>query len=370
VVTAGDGATTRTYTLSFTTSAAPTADSEVSPDRAIFHKKYPLDITVALKYNDNILINLKNDTYILKENIDFSVNGDEVVIKSDTLAVLCADTQELVFTFGMSGGASPTLTVAILGDGEGDPPLETALPVSIPLSGEAVETGVKLVYGPVAGAAGYRIYRSAQGGALGASLTVKPVTAASFVDVNVDAQKTYYYTVRAVMADTGPLVGGEQLQGTSAQVAVTTGAKILGGNASDMPEGKEKNFILMQIDNPMMSVNGIAGEVDPGRGTTPVERNWRTLMPIRSVVENMGGTVGWDEETRKVTLGAGGSEVVMWLGNNNFTVDGQSKEMDVAPDTINGRTMVPVRFVAESTGCVVDWLSRTSEIVVVFYTGQ
>jgi len=39
----------------------------------------------------------------------------------------------------------------------------------------------------------------------------------------------------------------------------------------------------------------------------------------------------------------------------------------VAPITINGRTMVPIRFAAENAGCVVEWLSRTEEIVIVYY---
>jgi hypothetical protein len=44
--------------------------------------------------------------------------------------------------------------------------------------------------------------------------------------------------------------------------------------------------------------------------------------------------------------------------------------MDVAPMTINDRTMVPVRFAAENVGCIVDWIGSTSEIVIVFFTGS
>jgi hypothetical protein len=51
-------------------------------------------------------------------------------------------------------------------------------------------------------------------------------------------------------------------------------------------------------------------------------------------------------------------------------VDGESKEMDIAPVVINTRTRTPVRFAAEKVGCVVDWISSTLEIVIVFYTGE
>ena len=42
--------------------------------------------------------------------------------------------------------------------------------------------------------------------------------------------------------------------------------------------------ISLQIGNPQMSVNGVEKEIDPGRGTTPILQNDRTLLPIRAIV--------------------------------------------------------------------------------------
>jgi hypothetical protein len=83
----------------------------------------------------------------------------------------------------------------------------------------------------------------------------------------------------------------------------------------------------------------------------------------------MGGSVGWDDGTQKITLSANGHNVEMWLNKKDLYVDGVQKEMDVAPVTINDRTMVPVRFAAENVGCVVDWISSTNEIVIVYFSG-
>ena len=44
--------------------------------------------------------------------------------------------------------------------------------------------------------------------------------------------------------------------------------------------------------------------------------------------------------------------------------------MDIAPEIINGRTMLPLRFVAENVGCLVEWIGSTKEVVIVYPTGN
>jgi hypothetical protein len=231
-----------------------------------------------------------------------------------------------------------------------------------------IETGVLLSWTPFGGALGYRVYRSAEKGVEGISITDFAIAATEYVDVNVDADTTYYYVARALLKEADVWGNSEELGPASIEVSAKTAPNITGGNASDL-EDMKKNVILMKLYDPMMSVNGNIGEVDPANpGTTPVELNGRTLMPIRSVIEAMDGTVEWEEELNRVTLNAGGHTVVMVLEDKNFTVDGEAKTMDIAPSTINDRTMVPVRFVAENAGCVVDWIESSMQIVVVFFT--
>lgn len=50
--------------------------------------------------------------------------------------------------------------------------------------------------------------------------------------------------------------------------------------------------ISLQIGTPRMTINGVEKEIDPCRGTVPVIINDRTLLPVRAIVEEMGGTVG------------------------------------------------------------------------------
>ena len=61
---------------------------------------------------------------------------------------------------------------------------------------------------------------------------------------------------------------------------------------------QEDVVVSLQIDNPVMQVNGVRTQIDPGRETAPVVTNGRTLVPIRAIVEAFGGTVGWNGDTQ------------------------------------------------------------------------
>ncbi len=231
---------------------------------------------------------------------------------------------------------------------------------------ESIPVGVKLWWTSSSGGLGYRVYRSTSASSEGLSVTDFYIDSNEFVDVNVDANKTYYYTVRQVLKEARPFEGlPEELGPVTATLTVNTSSTILGGNSSD--SSSRKNFILMTLDDPYMTVNGIRQEIDPGRGTTPIIKNSRTIVPIRAIVEAMGGTVGWNDATRRIDLKSGSKSVVMTLDSKSLTVNGSAKEMDVAPESINGRTYVPIRFSAENLGCAVDWLNSTRQIVIVYY---
>jgi hypothetical protein len=60
--------------------------------------------------------------------------------------------------------------------------------------------------------------------------------------------------------------------------------------------------IELWLNNPYMKVNGENKEIDPGRGTIPQIMNDRTMVPIRAIMENIGGEVNWDPDTNGITI--------------------------------------------------------------------
>ena len=95
----------------------------------------------------------------------------------------------------------------------------------------------------------------------------------------------------------------------------------------------------------------------------------RTFVPLRAVMEAMNAQVDYDGDTGTVAITRGDVGLSMVLGQNTVSVteDGQSRtvEMDVTPYVKDGRTYVPVRFVAEAWGCGVGWDADTSTVIIV-----
>ena len=87
----------------------------------------------------------------------------------------------------------------------------------------------------------------------------------------------------------------------------------------------------------------------------------RTMVPMRAVFEALGAEVYWDDSAKSVTALKGSTEIELNIGEKFLRKNNEGFSLDVAPQIINGRTLVPVRAVAESFDCVVLWndLSKT-----------
>ena len=127
-----------------------------------------------------------------------------------------------------------------------------------------------------------------------------------------------------------------------------------------------KNITLkLQIGNRIMIFNGIEKEID----VPPQIIEGRTYLPIKYIVEPLGGEVSWDGNEKKVTITLKDTTIELWIGKNFAKVNGvytpiDSNNSKVVPMIIQGRTMLPVRFVAENLGCEVLWDSISKTITI------
>ena len=122
--------------------------------------------------------------------------------------------------------------------------------------------------------------------------------------------------------------------------------------------------IELQIGNPDMLVSGAEKEIDPGMGTVPVIQDERTLIPVRAVIEEMGGSVFWNEDKQEVTLTYGDDEILLTIDSSAAYLNGSEHTLDAAPVVISGRTMLPIRFIAESFKFKVDWNEAEQKITI------
>jgi hypothetical protein len=89
-----------------------------------------------------------------------------------------------------------------------------------------------------------------------------------------------------------------------------------------------------------------------------------TMVPIRAIVEALGGSVTWKAASRSIMIQLGTTSIVLRIGAMSATVDGVAKPVTVPATIIGGRTMVPVRFVAENLGCAVGWNALTRTVTI------
>ena len=94
----------------------------------------------------------------------------------------------------------------------------------------------------------------------------------------------------------------------------------------------------------------------------PVFENNRTLVPIRVISETLGAQVEWIQTAQEAIIKTAAYTVVFKLDSSAYTVNGVQKTLDAPCRSIGGRTMIPLRAVAESIGAVVDYANNTVSI--------
>jgi len=96
----------------------------------------------------------------------------------------------------------------------------------------------------------------------------------------------------------------------------------------------------------------------------PVIQSGRTLIPIRPVAEAIGANVEWNQPTSTATLVLAGVTVKLTIGSATAQVNGENKTFDAAPIILNGRTLLPVRFVAETFSQDVKWDAQNRMVII------
>ncbi len=139
---------------------------------------------------------------------------------------------------------------------------------------------------------------------------------------------------------------------------------LLSGGMKTVTSADEETVLTLQIGNPEMTVNGMSQEIDPGRGTAPLLWSGRTLVPIRAIMEAVGGTVDWDGASQTVTLTYQEDVIRLVINSTEAYLNDTVSTLDVAPMTVNDRSMMPIRFIAEGFHFTVEWDQATQTVTI------
>jgi len=110
------------------------------------------------------------------------------------------------------------------------------------------------------------------------------------------------------------------------------------------------------------TVNGKSTTLEQGA----LIRNGRTMVPLRFITEAMGATLAWDAATRTAAITLADTKISLTIDKAVAKVNGYDVALDAPAAIVNGKTVVPLRFVAESMGANTVWNDAQKKVTVTF----
>lgn len=180
------------------------------------------------------------------------------------------------------------------------------------------------------------------------SISVTPSISISTLPLSGSATVSPTTTSTYVFTATGP--GG----------TVTASVTLTVTDPPPPPPPPQFRTVELRIGSTLYKVDGVTQTMD----AAPYIEEGRTMVPVRFLAEGLGGTVGWDNATKTVTVRFSKPtiEIKLVIGNPIATVNGVKVPIDptnsrVVPVLKNNRTFVPLRFLVEQiTGSSIEWI--------------
>jgi hypothetical protein len=134
--------------------------------------------------------------------------------------------------------------------------------------------------------------------------------------------------------------------------------------------------IQLTIDKPEWTVDGVP---QPPLKTPPTNTfgdpkhkalNGTTYMPIAEIAPFLDCKVSWDAKEKKVTLTQNDKIIEMWLNKTTARINGKEVRYNTKgtlyPVSVNGKTLIPLRFAAENLGANVYYNAQNKTITIAY----
>ena len=121
------------------------------------------------------------------------------------------------------------------------------------------------------------------------------------------------------------------------------------------------------VPRPPVVVNGIRLVINGetiALDVPPQEVEGRVLVPVRGVFETLGAVVDYNTETQIITITKEDTIIKLQVGEKQAKVNGVNENLDVPAREIDGRTLVPIRFVSEALAANVTWLAESQTVQI------
>ena len=117
----------------------------------------------------------------------------------------------------------------------------------------------------------------------------------------------------------------------------------------------EADLTVFSCDSNLNDIDVIVNGKEIKFDVEPTIINGRTLVPMRAIFEALGAKVDWDSKTLTASGKTDDTLVEITIGDNFLFRNKIKTDLDSPAKIISNRTMVPVRAIAESFDCTVNW---------------
>jgi len=168
----------------------------------------------------------------------------------------------------------------------------------------------------------------------------------------------------------GAIVKNHHADATNSDVVKFNKARVmkaLFGTVITPAPGETRATTTFTIGSTDYTVVEAAEAVEYTMDVAPYIKDGRTFLPLRYVANALGvddDNIIWDPVARAVTVFKGDRIAQVTIGSKTMLVNGVTVNMDVAPEITDGRTMLPIRWMAQALGASIDWDAATRTVTV------
>ena len=120
------------------------------------------------------------------------------------------------------------------------------------------------------------------------------------------------------------------------------------------------NEVSFKVGEAIYIVNGEEKAMD----SSAIVHDSRTMVPMKYAAEAFGAKVQWDKDTRTAVITHGEKVIKLPIDANIIYVGEEKIEMDTKAVVVEGRTMLPLAYIAQSLGLVTSWDGATKTVKI------
>jgi outer membrane protein assembly factor BamB len=333
-----------------TVNPVPIGKLEVSPISLDFGKLDP-DFPKTLK------ITAKN-TGTAEISVDASVDADWLSIKPDKATILADGEAVFEVTANVSGKSPSSAHNGKIIFKSGDQSVEVQAKAEVAPPKDCIVASLMTLFGQVTPDSRSTFEFGIKSGT-GKPVDAKIESTNPKVTVNQASAKLSSELTKIILTvDSVGIKSNENIEG---KMVITAGQSCKTLEIPfNFPVQNNEISIWLQIGNSVGKIDGKETPLD----VPPQIIKSNTMVPLRFIAEAFGCKIDWDGNERKITITKGDFSMLLWLDKTTAKVNGADKILKAPPTSVKGRTLVPIRFIAEAFGATVNYDAQTKEISI------